>query len=333
MSEAGGSRVLGCGVVSPSGWGMPEGAVRGGVAEEALLSRPRLRRPAARVAESGPLWDRWKREPRMRRAAPIARFMAEAVRQALEGAEPGLRRGLIGCFSLGGIVFSRKFYEGMQQHGRGLASPALFPETVYNSPLSHVAAVHGLDGPADSLVGDESCWAAALGTAEMWLVSGEVEEVVVVAGDEVDAIALEGYEAAGWFRRRAGWVAAEGAAALRLGRGGGGPAVRLAHPPLPCGKGFPPARERAEAMARGLPEGGRVLRTGKGTDWEALEADWLGGNPSLAWDPACVPGHSLSISPAWASCAARAFCATSGGPLIQPVWGSSHACAALVWEV
>lgn len=331
MSLCGPMGVLASGAVTPTGWGMPLQAVPGGTSEEALISRSEVRRAVARVTEAGPLWERWKREPRMRRAAPIARFMAEAVRQALEGARPA-RRGLIGCFSLGGIVFSRKFYEGMLRHGRALASPALFPETVYNSPLGHVAAVHGLDGPAYSLVGDESCWVSACGTAGLWLESGLVDEVVVVAGDEVDAVVLEGLEAAGWFRSHPGWVSAEGAAALRLGPpNAAAPSLQVAVPALPFGKGFPSLAERMKQLEAAKPPLCRVL--GEGAGDACLESAGDGKQRSMPFPAAAVGGGSFSVSPAWASVAAvAALRSGEGGPLFQPVRGSSHGVGALLWE-
>lgn len=313
-------RVLGTGVVWPQ------------LGEESLISRPEVRRPVGRVREEGGAWERWKREPRMRRAAPIARFMAEAVGQALFGAAVK-RRGLIGCFSLGGIVYSRRFYEGVLRQGRGLASPALFPETVYNSPLSHVAAVHKLDGPVYALVGDETCWVTACETALVWLESGLVDEVVVVAGDEVDAVVVEGYEAAGWFGKWPGWVVAEGAGAVRLGGGdGGGAKLAGVWGPLPWGKGFPGVRDRAEQMRAWVAGGAGVWRTGWGGAWSEAEAVLAAGREVVGAGEE-GSGHSLSVSPAWSSCRVIEWLGRGGGgAVVQPVWGVSHGVGALWWE-
>lgn len=282
-----------------------------------------------RVDDSLPERAAWKREPRLRRATPLARFMAEAAVGACggRGGAAGVRRGLVAVFCTGPIVASRKFFEGVLDHGHGLASPALFPETVYNSPTSHVAALLGLDGPVYSLVGDESAWVEALDVAGVWLANGEVDEVVVVAGEELDPIAVEAFRAAGWLRRGARYLPAEGAAAVRVRLAvTGEPWVEVAAMP----RGFSNAAEcRAvgAAMVRGLGAGGLMVPTALGTWAARIEAECFSGWAKVE----CSAAVRM-----------RAFSATLGWVLVEawerglhsaecvlPVWGLNHAVGAL----
>src|SRR5579871_838605 len=75
---------------------------------------------------------------------------------------------------------TRRFFEGVAKNGRRFASPNVFPETVFNSPTSHVAAVLGATGPCYSLVGDDAAWVSALDVASCWLANGSVEYALVI---------------------------------------------------------------------------------------------------------------------------------------------------------
>lgn len=208
--------VVGYGAVSPAGcsaaalWQEPVPAPT----FEALLSQPHQQIPVRRINPQQEALARWQKEPRLRRANPLAMFITEAAAQALMSA-PELARdrvGLVCALSTGSIIYSRKFFTQMQTRGRRLASPVLFPETVYNSPVSHLASILNITRASYTLMGDESAWVDALRVAQVWLARRTVDAVLVVGGEELDILALEAFNLAGWIRR--GLVAAEGAGAI-----------------------------------------------------------------------------------------------------------------------
>ena len=96
---------------------------------------------ASIIDQSLPEITRWGKEPRLRRASPIAYYMTEAASQALSAA-PDIdlsRTGVIASFFLGCLVYSVRFYKQMTTEGRRFASPILFPETVFNLSLIHIS--------------------------------------------------------------------------------------------------------------------------------------------------------------------------------------------------
>jgi 3-oxoacyl-(acyl-carrier-protein) synthase len=235
-------KIIGMGTVSPAGTGvaalLQEPADE--PLQEPLLSQPdknaRVRRPSLQ----GEILARWQQEPRLRRASPLALFLMEAAAQALEK-HPRLDRGRLGlvcALGTGSICYSRRFFSDTLKRGRRFASPALFPETVYNSPVSHVASILGLQDACYSLIGDESAWVEALRVAQVWLARGKVDHVLVLAGEELDTITVEAFYRAGWLNR--GIIPSEGAAALLVGAGSG---IR----PDPQTMSFRSLRSRAEA--------------------------------------------------------------------------------------
>lgn len=169
---------------------------------------------AALIPAEHPSLVRWQKEPRLRRASPITYYMIEAVAQAVEGLAPEekQRTGIIATFFLGCLVYSVRFYRQITDEGRRFASPVLFPETVFNSPLSHVVATLGLHGPVYSQIGDRTCWASALRTAQTWLTLGTCDRVVVLGAEEFSPIELNALRAGDLLRH--GLVPAEGCVAL-----------------------------------------------------------------------------------------------------------------------
>jgi 3-oxoacyl-(acyl-carrier-protein) synthase len=98
--------------------------------------------------------------PRLRRASAISRFAAAAGLHALESAGLKLesknaeRIALIFAISNGGVTYTKRFYREIVGTGAQAASPLLFPETVFNAPASHLAAILGVTGATYTLVGD-----------------------------------------------------------------------------------------------------------------------------------------------------------------------------------
>jgi len=158
---------------------------------------------------------------RLRRSGSISYFAcaaaADAVREA--GPLPAARTALVFATSDGSVSYTRRFYEEVAARGAG--SPLLFPETVYNAPASHVAAMLGLDGVVLTLVNDATAGMDALATASEILGSGTADRCLVVAAEELDWITCEGYRRWKMTASGAGFahgaVLSEGAVALVLG--------------------------------------------------------------------------------------------------------------------
>jgi len=170
------------------------------------------------------------RNPRLRRSSAISLFTASAGIAALENAgltlSPALaeRTALVYAIASGGVVYTRRFYEQIATQGANAASPLLFPETVYNAPASHLAALLGITGLTYTLVGDSSVGVSAMKFGADLLDTGAADHVVVIGGEEIDWVLCEAYHE--WRLTRAapdsehGMLLAEGAAALLLGRSG-----------------------------------------------------------------------------------------------------------------
>lgn len=214
--------VCGQGAVSPAGSGIDslflakEPAQR----EMALLSKPALSVPVLGIDTTNAEIEHWKQHPRLRRASPLTLFMATAAGQALGGFPESIRRrmGIVAAFGTGCNIYSRRFYADILLKGRKFASPILFPETVFNSPTSHVAAAFGICGPCYSMAGDETAWNEALRVAGVWLENGSVDHVLVLGAEESDVTAMEAYRAFGWLRPNKPFRPSEGAAALLVTR-------------------------------------------------------------------------------------------------------------------
>lgn len=156
---------------------------------------------------------------RLRRSGSISYFVCAAAADAVlhAGALPAGRTALVFAASDGSVSYTRRFYEEVVTRGAG--SPLLFPETVYNAPASHVAAMLGLDGTVLTLVNDSTAGMDALSTAADLIHSGTADRCLVVAAEELDWISCDGYRR--WKLAGSGSgdgaVLAEGAVALVLG--------------------------------------------------------------------------------------------------------------------
>ena len=81
------------------------------------------------------------------------------------------------------------------KQGANAASPLLFPETVYNAPASHLAAMLGVDGATYTLVGDGTVGLQALEFGAQLIATGDADDVLVVAAEELDWILFEAHRA------------------------------------------------------------------------------------------------------------------------------------------
>ena len=212
--------VTGWGAVSPAGWSA--GALREAVAANAELPVKTERRcegaPERRIRPVPPhaaLPD-WMKQPRFRRITTIARHAVHAAVEAIGEARLAAVRsgewrvGVVFCSMNGCVQFSRRFYAEVQDNP-SLASPILFPETVYNAPSSHIAAMLGSREINYTLVGDSSQFVSGLALGAQWIEDGIVDACLVVAAEELDWLTDEALTLFGKQR-----VVAEGAAAVLL---------------------------------------------------------------------------------------------------------------------
>lgn len=154
-------------------------------------------------------------DPRMRRSPPIAQFVVAAALEALGAdrqsvVEGKIRLGLVIGTMCGCVSYSRRFYhEALREPAT--ASPLLFPETVFNAPGSHLAALLRSTGPNYTLVGDQGSLGTSLAIAANWLWDEEVDGCLVIGAEELDWVMAD---AMALYSRRI--VLSEGAGALYL---------------------------------------------------------------------------------------------------------------------
>ena len=282
-------RIGGMGWVTPLGSGVSavwERLMTGDVAASDAISSPLNPQsyPAFRVPPEATA--KAPAHPRLRRSSAISRFAVVAGLAALEDAQLQLdavsaeRTAVIFAISNGGVIYTKRFYHDVVESGAQAASPLLFPETVFNAPASHLAALLGIDGASYTLVGDSSVGLAAVKFAEQLLAGDEVDRCVVGGAEELDWVLCEAYRTwriaarkmpeAG--RPARGAILAEGGAALVLAREGRVP-IRAVHEGVP----FFRRREAGAALERvfaSLVEGEIDLVVGcaNGSFVDALEA-------------------------------------------------------------
>lgn len=258
-------RITGTGAVSPAGWGVPalmealDSGTRPALSE---LGRERKNGPpvVTSVMRVPPAPPTLPKSPRLRRVSPISKFAVGAAIEALgperaaKAAAGELRLGVV-CALLNGCVnYSNRFF-GEVLADPAVASPILFPETVFNAPSSHLSSLFNSTAPNDTILGDSAEVFTALEIATEWLNRGDCDGVLVVAPEELDWLSAE---ALGLYSRAA--IPAEGAAALYLERGGEGPQLLAIPDPVAVWPGC----DRADALrellkAGGGPDDGRTL--------------------------------------------------------------------------
>lgn len=137
--------------------------------------------------------------PRLRRASAISRFAAAAGLEALAnadikvGPDNASRIALVFAISNGGVVYTKRFYRDIVESGAQSASPLLFPETVFNAPASHLAAILGITGATYTLVGDGAVGLLATRMAEDLMANEALDFCLVVGAEEVDWLLCDAY--------------------------------------------------------------------------------------------------------------------------------------------
>jgi 3-oxoacyl-(acyl-carrier-protein) synthase len=210
--------IHGIGAVSPAGWDVPslrQALDCGAPVATAPLGRPGWKRPlpARRVPQPAPKLA-FLAHARLRRTSPMSLYAAAAAMEALQGSgyspSAGHRLGIIFCVTAGCVQYSRRFYDEAWRNP-AIASPLLFPETVFNAPASHLGALLESSCVNYTLVGDPGTFLQALALAAGWLCDGRVDSCLVVGAEEIDWLTADAYR---HFSR--GVVCGEGAGAVYL---------------------------------------------------------------------------------------------------------------------
>jgi 3-oxoacyl-(acyl-carrier-protein) synthase len=174
--------------------------------------------------------------PRLRRASVISRFAVAAGLEALQAgglkvdSENAQRIALIFAISNGGVIYTKRFYRDVIEMGAQAASPLLFPETVFNAPASHLAAILAVTGTTYTVVGDGAVGLLAIKMAEDVMADESLDYCLVVGTEEVDWLLCDAYRRWRLLRsappiepfgkQERGMILSEGAGAILLARDG-----------------------------------------------------------------------------------------------------------------
>jgi hypothetical protein len=211
--------VRGLGAVSPAGWGVEPlrlAVARGQPLQAKDLARPGLKEPL-RVRAVPPPNPRpaFFGHARLRRSSAISQYAVASALEAL-GAdlalvnEGALRLGIVVCVMSGCVTYSRRFYDEVLRDP-ATSSPLVIPETVFNAPSSHLAALLGTTAINYTLVGDPGAFVQGLALAAQWLDEELVDGCLVVGAEEVDWVTADAFRL---FTRRL--ILSEGSGALYL---------------------------------------------------------------------------------------------------------------------
>jgi 3-oxoacyl-(acyl-carrier-protein) synthase len=185
--------ICGTGAVSPAGWGMKsfrEALARSEGAPTKELPRPGDQVLRVRQVPMVSPRPAFLAHARLRRTSPIAHYSVSAALEALgedaaKVSSGALRVGIIYCTQTGCVNYSRRFFDEVLKEP-ATASPLVFPETVFNSPASHLAALVGTTGINYTLVGDAGTFLQGLVLAADWLTDNRVEGCLVIGAEEMD---------------------------------------------------------------------------------------------------------------------------------------------------
>jgi 3-oxoacyl-(acyl-carrier-protein) synthase len=240
-------------------------------------------------------------------------------------AEIANRTALIFAVSNGGVIYTKRFYHDIVESGAQAASPLLFPETVFNAPASHLAAILGISGATYTLVGDGAVGTLALKMAEDLLMSGALDYCLVVGAEEADWLLCDAYSK--WRLLRSappiepfqqpprGMILSEGAGALLLSSEGRASARPVLVEGISRGRIYSHRREAAAAIEGVFSELCRtppdlIVASANGTFIDLAEQSAIGEHSAKARVYAMKGslGESVGASSLWQTiCAAQAL--------------------------
>ncbi|PYI78593.1 MAG: hypothetical protein DMF04_02775 [Verrucomicrobia bacterium] len=264
--------------------------------------------------------------PRLRRASAISRFAAAAGLAALAETKtaPALDRiALVFAISNGGVIYTRRFYSDIVTSGAQSASPLLFPETVFNAPASHLAAILGIGGASYTLVGDGAVGIFALKLAEDLMALDEIDACLIVAAEEIDPLVCEAYRQWRFLRNPSrpeatyGMVMSEGAGAVLVNRDNGTIEIEKIVP----GQNF---FRRSEASARldcvvSRLKAGKAFCIGSANGTFIDRAERAAVSEMSLYSPKSALGDSVGASVLWQLIAAEQTLKTGRAPRpLQP---------------
>ncbi len=291
--------IAGWGAVSPAGWDAVDllnaalGEVKLSVSDENTLSVP------------PPPEGRLPRSPRLRRSSPISKFLLVAALDALgkekmDAVKAGDHRlDIIVNVLNGSVAYCVRFFSEVL-NDPAMASPIIFPETVFNAPASHLSAILGSTGSNETIVGDSAQFVASLETGARRLMDDDCDGCLIVSAEELHWVSTQGRKL---FDHN--MVTSEGAAAVYLEKSTA-PEIELAavtDPFFPGGK-----KERSSAILKARTQlgpcaEGTVLIDGChdfGPSSDAEEkvwADWKGER----LHPVATFGDSMAVSSGWST--------------------------------
>ncbi|MCI0538121.1 MAG: hypothetical protein L0Z50_23185 [Verrucomicrobiales bacterium] len=305
--------VSGYGVVSPAGWGVlpfREALAKNESLPIEALVRPGWQRPLrVRPVPPPASRPRFLSHARLRRVSPITPYAAAAALEALgdeasRASQRDLGLGIVLCVMAGCVSYSRRFYEETLDNP-ATASPLVFPETVFNAPASHIAALLGTPAINYTLVGDPGMFLQGLAIASDWLSNERVARCLVIGAEELDWLSADAFLR---FERKA--VMSEGAGAICLERASGSKrnlrlrAISNAHSFSQTLARATAAQAMRSELSPGAPDcllcDGTQLLTKLDAAEIAAWRDWPG--PRLA--PKTVLGEGLAAASAWQCVAA-----------------------------
>ena len=272
--------------------------------------------------------------PRLRRASAISKFAAAAGLDAIAQAKSATgkidpeRTALVFAASNGGVVYTKRFYHGIIEGGAKSASPLLFPETVFNAPASHLAAILGINGASYTIVGDGAVGVLAVKMASDLIETEWVDSCLLVAAEEADWVLCDAYDKWRLIRkeppielfsdRPRGTILSEGAGALLLMREG-----EAQIDAVDSGGNFARKREAREVV-RGIAhrlaaDNACVIASANGTFIDLAERDAIKNElkGSTVYSLKSTVGDSIGASAIWQVIAAVQALRTKRLPLIQ----------------
>ncbi len=254
--------------------------------------------------------------PRLRRVSAISRFAVAAGLDAIAQAKSENsnvdteKLALVFAVSNGGVVYTKRFYHNIVEAGAQSASPLLFPETVFNAPASHLAAILGINGATYTVVGDGAVGILGIQMAAELLETGAARHCLVVAAEEADWVLCDAYHK--WRLTRSsppiepfsdsarGTILSEGAGAVLLGTDGNVKIDRI-NP----GGNFSHQRDATKVVQRILHDlrdrNACIVASANGTFIDDAEREAIQKEASecIVYSPKAALGESVGASALW----------------------------------